>query len=46
MSPADFEVLSEKVKNGTATPEERLSFLKELNSAIEDVQSILEIKKD
>lgn len=46
MSPEEFKILSEKIKNGSATAEEKLLFLKELNASVEFIQKNLpDLKK-
>lgn len=41
MPSDEFIKLSEKIKNGSATAEEKLSFLKELNASLEFVRKNL-----
>lgn len=41
MTPDEIKILGEKVVNGTATSEEKLSFLKELNKLVEDMSADL-----
>lgn len=41
MTPDEIKILGEKVANGTATSEEKLSFLKELNKLVEDMSADL-----
>ena len=41
MTPDESKVLGEKVANGTATREEELLFLKDLNGSIERMRGIL-----
>lgn len=41
MNPKQFEALAQKVKNGTASPQEELTFLKYLNQGIDEMRASL-----
>ncbi len=46
MTPDEIKALGEKVVNDTATPEEKLAFLKELNELITETRTaVAEAKK-
>lgn len=46
METQDFELLSKKISDQTATEQEVLMFLNELNTAMEDVTNILSRDKN
>lgn len=41
MNPDELNQLSSKVKDGSATKEEQLAFLKELNKAVDAMKDLL-----
>lgn len=49
MSDGEYKILAEKIIGGTASPEERLLFMKELNQTIfslrEDIKKIKDKKE-
>lgn len=41
MTPEELKALAEKITSGSATPEERLLFVKEMNAAIKELREDL-----
>jgi hypothetical protein len=46
MTPEEIQTLGEKVTKGEATPEEKLTFLKELNKLTEELRNDIVVAKN